>query len=165
VYTPTDRLARGTWRAGIAWQVRRPRLVAVCAAPGACQPIPNFQGSRAKRSVGSVHFAVVGRASARIRLSLKINILLTIGEIYKMVEDFSTQFSPLYLLMKYLAIISGYPVYIYIYIYIYTQWCIGNKRKFKVNTRIYQWVLFNCNIPRHFCAHGDTSCLPIVRYR
>jgi len=29
-----------------------------------------------------------------------------------MVKDFSTQFSPLYLLMKYLAIISRYPVYI-----------------------------------------------------
>ena len=28
-----------------------------------------------------------------------------------MVEDFSTQFSPLYLSMKYLAIISGHPVY------------------------------------------------------
>ena len=35
-----------------------------------------------------VHFTVVGRVSARIRLSLKINISLTIGEIYKMVEDF-----------------------------------------------------------------------------
>jgi len=28
-----------------------------------------------------------------------------------MVEDFSIQFSPLYLLMKYLAIISRHPVY------------------------------------------------------
>jgi len=42
-----------------------------------------------------IHFAVVGRASARIRLSLRINILLTIREIYKMVEYFLTQFSPL----------------------------------------------------------------------
>ena len=56
--------------------------------------------------------AIVGRASARIRLSLRINISLTIGEIYKMIEDFSTQFSSLYLPMKYLAIISRHPVYI-----------------------------------------------------
>jgi len=36
-----------------------------------------------------IHFAVVDRASARIRLSLRINISLTIEKIYKMVEDFS----------------------------------------------------------------------------
>ena len=29
-----------------------------------------------------------------------------------MVQDFSTQFNPLYLLMKYLAIISRHPVYV-----------------------------------------------------
>jgi len=58
-----------------------------------------------------IHFAV-DRASARIQLFLRINISLTIGEIYKMVQDFSTQFSPLYLPMKYLAIISRHPVYI-----------------------------------------------------
>jgi len=69
------------------------RLAAVCATRGACQPIPNFQGLRTKRSVGT-YFAVVGWASARIGLSLRINIeiniSLTIGEIYKMIEDFST---------------------------------------------------------------------------
>jgi len=53
-----------------------------------------------------IHFAVIGRASARIQLSLRINISLTIEEIYKMIEDFLTQFSPLYLPMKYLTIIS-----------------------------------------------------------
>ena len=72
-----------------------------------------------------IHFAV-GRASAHIRLSLRINISLTIGEIYKMVEDFSTQFNSLYLLMKYLAIISRHPVYICMCVcgggvYIYTH--------------------------------------------
>jgi len=46
------------------------------------------------------------------RLSLRINISLTIGEIYKIVEDFSTQFSLLYLSMKYLAIIFRHPVYV-----------------------------------------------------
>ena len=55
------------------------------------------------------HFAVIDRASTRIRLSLRINISLIIGEIYKM--DFSIQFSSLYLPMKYLAIISRHPVY------------------------------------------------------
>jgi len=59
-----------------------------------------------------IHLAVVGLVSARIRLSLRINIPLIIGEIYKMVEDFSTSFNLLYLPMKYLAIISRYPVYI-----------------------------------------------------
>ena len=64
-----------------------------------------------------IHFAIIGRASARIRLSLRINISLTIGEIYKIVEDFSTQFSPFYLSMKYLAIISRRPVYLtYMYL-------------------------------------------------
>jgi len=63
-----------------------------------------------------IYFAVIGRASAwfdysRRMYSLRINILLTIGEIYKMVKDFSIQFSPLYLSMKYLAIISRHPVY------------------------------------------------------
>jgi len=53
----------------------------VCAARDACQAIPNSQGPRAKRSVG-IYFTVIGRASARIRLSLRINISLTIGEIY-----------------------------------------------------------------------------------
>jgi len=52
-------------------------LAAMCAARDACQPIPNFH----------IHFAV-GRASARIRLSLRINILLTIGVIYKMERTF-----------------------------------------------------------------------------
>jgi len=33
-----------------------------------------------------------------------------------MIEDFSTQFNQLYLLMKYLAIISRHPVYVYIYL-------------------------------------------------
>jgi len=71
-------------------------------------PISNSQSAR--QAIGKhIHFAVVGRA--RIRLSLRINILLTIGEIYKMVEDFSTQFNPLYLPMKYLVIISRHPVY------------------------------------------------------
>jgi len=58
-----------------------------------------------------IHFAIIGRASARIRLSLRINISLTIGETYKMIENFSTQFSPLYLPIKYLAIISKHPVH------------------------------------------------------
>jgi len=67
----------------------------------------------ARQAIGRhIYFAVIGQARARIRLSLRINISLTIGEIYKMVEDFSTQLSPLYLLKKYfiLAIISRYPV-------------------------------------------------------
>jgi len=57
-----------------------------------------------------IHFAVVDRASARIRLSLRVNLVnFVIGEIYKMVEDFSTQFSQLYLSMKYLGIIFKHP--------------------------------------------------------
>jgi len=64
----------------------------------------NPQLPRSARQAIDIHFAVVGRANARIRISLRINISLTIGEIYKIVEDFSTQFSPFYLLMKYLAI-------------------------------------------------------------
>jgi len=68
----------------------------------------------ARQTIGRhIHFAV-NRASARIRLSLRINISLTIGEIYKMVKDFSTQFSPLFLFMKYLAIISRHPVYLHL---------------------------------------------------
>ena len=66
-----------------------------------------------------IHFAVVDRASAHIRLSLRINISLIIEEIYKMVEDFSTQFNPLYLSMKYLAIIQTLCIYEYVYIYIH----------------------------------------------
>ena len=79
------------------------RLAVVCAARGACQPIPNSQGH--------IHFIVIVRVSAHIQLSLRINISLIIGEIYKMVEDFSIQFSSFYLPMKYLAIISRHPVY------------------------------------------------------
>jgi len=30
--------------------------------------------------------------------------------------------------------------------------------------KIIHYGLSNCNIPRHFRAHGDTSCVPIVRY-
>ena len=86
-------------------------LAAVCAAWGACQSIPNSQGLRAKRSadIYTLHCRP-GGLNARIRLSLRINISLIIEEIYKMVEDFSTQFSPLYLPMKHLAIISRHPV-------------------------------------------------------
>jgi len=75
---------------------------------------PNQSPTSKARALSNrhIHFVVVGRASARIQLSLRINISLTIGEIYKMVQDFSTQFSPLYLPMKYLAIISRHPVYI-----------------------------------------------------
>ena len=110
--TPTDRLARGSWGAGIAWQARRSNYgdLRRCAR---CGQLPRPAGQAISRHI---HFAVVGRVSARIRLPLRINILLTIGEIYKMIKDFSTQFSPLYLPMKYLAIISRHPVYIYIYI-------------------------------------------------
>jgi len=46
-------------------------------------PILNCQGPRAKRSVDLLHFAVVGRVSACIRLSLRINISLTIGKFTK----------------------------------------------------------------------------------
>ena len=102
--TPTDRLARGPWGAGIAWQAHRRSYGSDrCAARGACQ----LQLSTlARQAIGRrIHIAIVGRASAHIRLSLRINISLIIGEIYKMVEDFSIQFSPFYLPMKYLAII------------------------------------------------------------
>ena len=109
MYTPTDRLARGSW--GVDNLASAPSelwmLAAVRAARGACQPIPNSQ--LARQAIGRhILFAVVGRASTRIWLSLRINISLTI---YKMVEDFSTQFSPLYLPMKYLAIISRHLVH------------------------------------------------------
>jgi len=92
---PTDRLARKPWELGIGWQ-----------APHTAANLHSSDGAlarlslRAKRTVGS-----------SIRLSLRINISLTIGETYKMVEDFTRQFSPLYLSMKYLAIISRHPVY------------------------------------------------------
>jgi len=63
----------------------------------------------ARQAIGRyIHFAVVGRANACIRL--RINISLIIREIYK-IEDFLTQFSPLYLPMKYLAIFSRHPIY------------------------------------------------------
>jgi len=68
----------------------------------------------ARQAIGRhIHFAVVSRANARIRLSLRINISLIIEKIYKMVEDFSTQFSSLNLPMKYLAIMSRHPEYVY----------------------------------------------------
>ena len=68
------------------------RLATVCAAWG----------------MYGIHFAVVDWAGTHIRLSLRINISLTIGKIYK-IEDFSTQFSLFYLPMKSLAIISRHP--------------------------------------------------------
>jgi len=112
VYTPTDRLARGPWGAGIA--KRAVRTMEVCGDVRGAGHLPaNSQLPRpARQAIGKHIHAIVGRASARIRLSLRINISLTIGEIYKIVEDFSTQFSPLYLPMKYLAIISRHPIYI-----------------------------------------------------
>jgi len=66
----------------------------------------------ARQAIGRhVHFSIVSQTGARIRLSLRINISLIIEKTYKMIEDFSTQFSPLYLSMKYLAIISRHSVY------------------------------------------------------
>ena len=113
MYTPTDRLAREPWKRGKPG-VRA--MVACDGVRGAGRLPANPQLSRpARQAIGRhIHFAVVGRASARIRLSLRINISLTIGKIYKMTEDFSTQFSPFYLSMKYLAIISRHPVCVYI---------------------------------------------------
>ena len=90
------------------------RVMVACSDVRGARRLPaNPQLPRPARQAISRHiyFAVVGRASARIRLSLKINISLIIGEIYKIIEDFLTQFSPLYLSMKYLAIISRYFVY------------------------------------------------------
>jgi len=90
----TDRLARGPWGAGIAGQARRLNYGGY-GVRGAGRLPANPQLSRLTRqAIGRhVHFAVVDRESACIRL-LRINISLTI---YKMVEDFSIQFSPLYL--------------------------------------------------------------------
>ena len=67
--------------------------------------------------------------SARIQLSLRINILLTIGEIYKMLEDFSTQFSLFYLPMKYLAIISRHPVCVCMCVYVCVCVCRERERE------------------------------------
>jgi len=121
VYTPTDRLACGQWGAGIAWQAHRPSY----GGCGAERLPTNSQLSRptlARQAIGRyIHFAVVDRASVRIRLSLRINISLTVGEIYKMVEDFSTQFSPLYLSMKYLAIISRHFAHTHTHTHTHTQ--------------------------------------------
>jgi len=46
-------MARGPWGAGITWQAQHPSYGGLrrCAR-GACQPIPNSQGLRAKRSIG-----------------------------------------------------------------------------------------------------------------
>ena len=54
--------------------------------------------------------ALVGQADERIRLSLNVNISLTY-EHCKMIQDFSTQFSPLYLLKTGGAISWSHPVY------------------------------------------------------
>jgi len=115
VYTPTDRLARKPWGAGIVWQPRHPSYGDLQRCAQRRELASQFPTPKAQAIGRHIHFAVVDRASARIRLSLRINISLTIGEIYKIVEDFSTQFSPFYLSMKYLAIISRYPVYIETY--------------------------------------------------
>jgi len=107
---PTDRLVREPWGASIAWQARRPSYGGLRRDAGRLPANPQLPRP-AHQAIGRhIHFAVIGRAGARIRLSLKINISLTIGETYKMIEDFSTQFSPHYLPMKYLAIIFRHPV-------------------------------------------------------
>ena len=67
------------------------------------------------RSVG-IYISIVGRAGACIRLSLRINISLIIEEIYKIVEDFLTQFNLLYLPMIYYFQTSCIVTYIKLYV-------------------------------------------------
>ena len=72
-------------------------VIVITLLYGARRLPTNPQLQRPARQAIGVHFAIVGRTGARIRLSLRINISLTNGETYKIVEDFLTQFSPLYL--------------------------------------------------------------------
>jgi len=84
---PTDRLERRPWELEIGWQA--PRAASHHGLDGALvsqSPLPTALAP-------SDRLAYTLRSS--IRLFLRINISLTIGETYKMVEDFSTQFSPL----------------------------------------------------------------------
>ena len=84
---PTDHLVRGPWELGIGWQAPRAvhNAASLHSSDGcACQAIPLFPMARAPSDL----YAYTIRSN--IRLSLKINISLIIGETYKMVEDFST---------------------------------------------------------------------------
>jgi len=89
-----------------------------------------------------IHFAIVGRMGAYIRLSLRINVSLTIREIYKMVEDFSIQFSPLYLPMKYLVIISRHPVYVCTHTHTHTRARARARTHTHTHTHTHTYILY-----------------------
>ena len=85
-------LGARAWGVDIVWQAPRPSYEGLRDA--GYLPVNSQLPKPVHQAIGKhIHFAIVGRARVRIWLSLRINISLTIGEIYKMVEDFSTQFS------------------------------------------------------------------------